>query len=246
MRYHSGMDQFDKSVKSPIYPSGDSVLDELLGGGFRKDLIYLLYGDRTIVSDVLLTTTVHYLTLNENHKAIFVDGNNRFNPYRIAKLAVTLRLSPSKTLESILIARAFTYEQMIELLEHKVAELNDIGILLISGLTNLWPNYELHTFEELLKAIDGIKKVILKFKPLIIMTAPLNPYSDFKPVGGHHLSHFGNVLVKIMQTEREVEYSLIQHPFLPERSLAKRISQKPKKGLTRPSKNTTLDSWLKS
>ena len=177
-------------------------------------------------------------------KVAIVDGNNRFNPYTVSKLAVSLGLSPSKALNSMLIARAFTFEQMVELLENKVAELEQVGAVFISGITSLWPNYDQRTFEDLLRAIGGIKKVLVKLDPLIVITAPKNEFSDFKPVGGNVLYHFGQVLVLIEDKKRYVEYKLVQHPSLPERKLIKWKPLKPKRGLRKPAKNSTLDSWF--
>ena len=99
---------------------------------------------------------------------------------------------------------------MIELLENKVFELEQVGAVFISGITRLWPNYDQRTFEDLLRAIGGIKRVLEKLDPLIVITAPKNEYSDFKPVGGNILYHFGHVLALIENKERYTEYRLIQ------------------------------------
>ena len=257
--YNSGFEEHEKKEKLPVTSSGDSTLDLLLNGGFRKDLLYLLCGDRKITSKILLETAVNFFKSQAvapssaegsnrfgifEQKVAIVDGNNRFNPYTVSKLAVSLGLSPTKVLESVIIARAFTYEQMVELLENKISELEQVGAVFISGITNLWPNYDQKTFEDLLRAIGGIKKVLEKLDPLIVITAPKNEYSDFKPVGGNVLYHFGQILVLIEDKKRYAEYKLVQHPSLPERKLIKWKPLKPKRGLKKPAKNATLDSWF--
>ena len=149
-----------------------------------------------------------------------------------------------KALNSVLISRAFTYEQMIETLEHRITELDSIGAVFISGITKLWPNYDQKTFEDLLNAIKGIKKTIEMFNPLLIITAPQNEYSAIKPVGGNILYHFGHVLVLIGDNDRNTEFKLIQHPSLPEKTLIKWKPLKPKRGLKKPKKNASLDTWF--
>lgn len=244
--YNSGLGQLDKKKNIPLVSSGDTTLDELLKGGFRKDFLYLLYGDRKVISNILMKTAVLlFIDKVFTQKAAFVDGSNRFNPYQVSKFAVSHGLSPKDVLENILIARAFTYEQMIELLENRISQLNDIRAVLISGITTLWPNYELRTFEELNKAIQGIKEIMERVAPLIIITAPLHQYSAIKPIGGHNLTHFGHVLVLIENQERCCEYSLIQHPFLPETTLKRWHPKKPKHGMKKSFQSTTLDMWLK-
>ena len=228
LSYDDGFKVFKRSNHLPLISSGDHTLDELLFGGFHRDLVYLLYGDKKLTTNILLTTAVIAQKafsnggFGEGIRVAFIDGNNRFNPYNVSKFAVSQNLSPQKVLESIFISRAFTWDQMVEILEHKLSTLEDVKVVLISGITTLFEIYEKQTFEDLLRAIDGIKKILWKTKPLIIITAPLNEYSLFRPKGGKFLSHFGNVLVLINDDERYVEYKLIQHPFLSENRLENR------------------------
>ena len=243
--YNSGFDEHMSKKKLPLVSSGDAMLDELLEGGFRKDAIYLLIGDRKPTSKILVATSVSaFKDRNFNKYVAFIDGNNRFNPYNISKLAINRKMTPTKVLERILISRAFTYDQMIEILENKVTDLENVEILLISGITSMWPNYEQNTFEELSRAISGIKKVVEKSNPLIVITAPRNVYSKFKPVGGNSLYHFGHVLVLMEQTDREIKYTLLQHPSMPEKEIKKFLPRKPKRGMKPSVNNTTLDSWF--
>ncbi|KKK90241.1 hypothetical protein LCGC14_2725050 [marine sediment metagenome] len=248
MELNSGYHEFNAKNLIPIYSSGDKTLDLLLKGGFRQDLLYLVYGNLKIITDILLRLSVaSFKKYGFEEKVVFIDGNNRFNPYRISSLAATWGLSPKKVLDHIFISRAFTYEQIVETLEYKLNELENsekIRIVLVSGITTLWPDYEKKTFEELLRAIAGIKRTVAKSNPLIIITAPLHENSKIKPIGGTALTHFGSVLILIEDTERYIEYKLIQHPSLPENRLVKWIPLKPKRRLKISPKNTTLDEWF--
>ena len=179
---HSGLEVLDKKKLLPLYKSGDKILDKLLSGGFRQDLVYLLYGDRKIIVDIMINTIVlSFKSDNFSKRAVLVDMNNRFDPYKVSKFAAAEGLSPRTVLENIIISRAFTFEQMVEVLENKLSHLVHFKILGVSGITTLWSNYEQSTFEGLLKAISGIKKTILKSNPLILLAAPLNKHSEFKP-----------------------------------------------------------------
>jgi len=250
MPFDSGFRVFKKNNRIPVVSSGDSTLDELLSGGFQKDLVYLLYGDKKKTTDILLTTAVIAQKafanggLGDGIKVAFIDGNNRFNPYNVSKFAVSQHLSPRKVLENIVIARAFTWDQMIELLENRLSTLEHVKVVLVSGITTLFQSYEKQTFEDLLKAIGGIKQILSKTKPLIVLTAPLNEFSFFRPKGGKIISHFGSVLVLINDDERYVEYILVQHPFKQEKRLLKWKPRKSKMNLSNTSKNTTLDCWF--
>ena len=80
----------------------------------------------------------------------------------------------------------------------------------MSGITSLFSDYEQKTFEELHRAIMGIKNIIEKHSPIIILTAPLHEFSVFRPKGGKILSHFAHALVMIKEEKRCIEYSLVQ------------------------------------
>ena len=250
MQFDSGFGLYQEKRQSPLISTGDSTLDELLGGGYHDDLVYLFYGDKKRITEILLTTAVIAQKsftnggVGDAHKIAFVDGNNRFNPYNVSKFAVSQHLSPRVVLENIIIARAFTWDQMVELLEHKLSRLDHVRVVLISGITNLFPSYEKKIFEDLLKAINGIKKIMERTKPLIVITAPLNEYSQFRPKGGKILSHFGSVLAMINDDERYIEYELVQHPYLGENRLLKWKPREPKRKISNPSKNMTLDNWF--
>lgn len=251
MSFRSGLKVYRKNKRVPLVSSGDSTLDELLGeGGFHKDLVYLLYGDKKKTSNILLTTSVIAQKsfanggLGEKIKVVYIDANNRFNPYNISKFAVSQNLSPRKVLENIVIARAFTWDQMVELLENKLSKLEQVKVVLISGITTLFQSYEKQTFEDLLRAINGIKTILSKTKPLIVLTAPLNEYSLYRPNGGKILSHFGSVLIMINEDERYTEYVLVQHPYLPENRLLKWKPRLPKRNLANSTKNMSIDCWL--
>ena len=251
MSFRSGLKVYRKNKSVPLVSSGDSKLDALLGeGGFHKDLVYLLYGDKKKTSNILLTTSVIAQKsfanggLGEKIKVVYIDANNRFNPYNVSKFAVSQNLSPQKVLENIVIARAFTWDQMVELLENKLSKLEQVKVVLISGITTLFQSYEKQTFEDLLRAINGIKAILSKTRPLIVLTAPLHEFSLYRPNGGKILSHFGSVLVMINEDERYTEYVLVQHPYLPENRLLKWKPRIPKRNLANSTKNMSIDCWL--
>ena len=251
MVFDSGLREFEKKNSVPIIPTGNETLNKLLLGGFHLDLLYLLYGDKRITTDILLKTAVNaQMTLNKKDildnsvQIAYVDGINRFSPYKIAKYAVSLRLNPRTVLENILISRVFTWDQMVEVLENRIVDLDMINVVLISGITSLF-KYEKEGYEDLWKAISGIKRLLSKSNPLILITAPQNKFSEFKPEGGHIITHFGNVLVMIENKERKVEYKLIQHPSMPEITLTKVKPYESQKRKPKPYRNKTLDKWIR-
>src|SRR5687768_16345623 len=59
----------------------------------------------------------------------FVCGDNRFNPYTITKYAKSKGVRPADALNSILVARAFTAFQLLELIQQLDSSSNDFVVV---------------------------------------------------------------------------------------------------------------------
>jgi len=243
--------RFEQIENEEVLETGDSYLDRILKGGLRRGLIHILVGDSKKVSEILLRSAVYALKplsatrfedkkngTIEIGKVAYIDGTNRYNPYYISQLALSMNMNPSFILSKILIARAFNWTQMVEILEKKIERLDGVRLILIDGITSLLQvedNENNLIFNGLKRAISGIKRFIQDFEPYMIITAPRNKKSFHKPLGGNLLTHFGCVIVEIIELERRIEYILAQHPFLPYRKIVEW------KNIT----NTVLEKYLK-
>ena len=210
--------------RSPL-PSYDPTLDTLLDGGFVAGLVYFLSGPKALLPLILMKVAVNAFQAEIDggfnaQKVVFIDGTNRFNPYLISKLALTKNLSPTYVLNRIMVARAFTWCQMVEILEEKVSAMDPPDVVLVSGMTAMFEgtsgnHLNAKSFQDLNRIIAGLKTLLRDHQPIIIMTGALHPQSQYRPLGGRLLSHFCNVVVNIKDSMRFLDYSLQQHPFLP-------------------------------
>jgi hypothetical protein len=107
-----------------------------------------------------------------------------------------------------------------------------------------------NTFQDLNRMINGLKRIIERSNPLIIMTGPINSHSRVRPVGGQILTHFGGVLLEIDDQERFLDYTLQQHPCLPYRkeriwrTVLQQETGRLKRSLLRDPHNLTLDAFF--
>ncbi len=230
--------------------SGDNTLDELLGGGFQKDLTYLLFGDKRVTSNILLKTAVKaQISLDSSNpsgktKVVFIDGNNRFNPNKVSKYAVTQKLSPTKVLENIIIACVGTYDQMIELFENRLAKLEHFKMVMVSGINILFQSSEKKTLEEQIQVIEGLNEILIKSAPIFILTHPLSKDTTFNIESDKVPFSSKFVLVLINDGERYIEYILIKHPDLPEDRRLRWKPRNPKRLTLKRTKNATIDCWF--
>jgi hypothetical protein len=66
-------------------------------------------------------------------RVVFVCGDNRFDPYEVARIARAKGVAPTDALRSILIARAFTVYQLVELVR-RLPQAPEHDLVIISGL----------------------------------------------------------------------------------------------------------------
>ncbi len=69
----------------------------------------------------------------EQKQSLYLCGDNRFDPYAIAKVAKTQEKSPEEALGRILVARAFTAYQLDELI-HRLDSESAFGVVIVSGI----------------------------------------------------------------------------------------------------------------
>jgi RecA/RadA recombinase len=229
--------------------SGDSTLDPLLQGGFQTGLVHVLTGPAAYTASILMRTAVNALRPRvdggaEFSKIAYVDGQNLFNPYYIAKLSISFQLNPTVVLDQIVVARAFTWNQIVEILEEKIPRLGDVQLILVAGLTEMFeeatqdvsqikrrPANNITTadqsaapsdtfalnprvFQDMHRMILGLKEQMKRSHPIIILTGPFHSKSLNRPAGGQLLAHFAHVIVGIHDHPRFIRYTLDQHPFL--------------------------------
>ena len=193
--------------------SGDPELDALLDGGFIAPNLYLLYGNRKILKKILLLTCVNsQLPANlggfgNSSKVGFLDCDFSFKPFFITRQALFIGLDPNKTLENVLISRAFTWENLVELLVERMDAL-DTKVIVVAGLTDFFDPKIKTNFQDLLTGVGKLKELILKKKLICIVTTGYAENSKFKPAGGKILSHFVTYMVEIKTRSNRIEYLL--------------------------------------
>ncbi|MFX1564794.1 MAG: hypothetical protein ACFFCH_02265 [Promethearchaeota archaeon] len=122
-------------------PTAIPLLDELLDGGFEAGLSYLIFGSShctSLVQQSIATALLHYGP--HRHVAV-IDANNKIRPDNILTQLQTASLAtaPTTHLHRLHIARAFTTDQLLSLLDEAPNTIHglDAPILFVNGLTHL-------------------------------------------------------------------------------------------------------------
>jgi hypothetical protein len=122
-------------------PSGIALFDELLEGGFEAGLSYLIFGSphcTTWLQQCIATALLHY---GAHRGVAVIDANNRIRPDTILGhlQAASLPDTPATRLQRLHVARAFTTDQLLSLLNESPDTIHDLDapILFVNGLTHL-------------------------------------------------------------------------------------------------------------
>ncbi len=124
-----------------MFPSGILRIDNLLGGGFEVGLSYLLYGSPQCTTMLQQSIANAICQIAPHQRVAVIDGNNGIRPYNILSIlqAKSPPTPPAILLNRLHIARAFTTDQLLSLLDNApdiIQELN-APILFVNGLLHL-------------------------------------------------------------------------------------------------------------
>jgi meiotic recombination protein DMC1 len=125
--------------------TGSAALDEILGGGIETASITEAFGEfrcgKTQLSHTLCVTAQMPTDLGGgNGRVAFIDTENTFRPERIVAIAQRFGLEADDVLDNILVARAYTSEHQIELLDHVAARMasDRFALLIVDSATALF------------------------------------------------------------------------------------------------------------
>jgi hypothetical protein len=121
--------------------TGVRLLDEVLGGGFERGLSYLLYGSPECTRLLQHSIACALCQVGQSHGIAVIDANNGIRPDVILNYLRTYPLSapPAAYLNQLHVARAFTTDQLLSLLDDAPDTIHGLNapILFVHGLMHL-------------------------------------------------------------------------------------------------------------
>jgi DNA repair protein RadA len=221
--------------KMATITTGSKALDELLGGGVQTQAIteaFAPYGCGKTQLGFQLSINVQ-LPVEKGGlggNTLFIDTENTFRPQRIIQMAESMGLEGEKILKNIFVARAYTSDHQVFLVDkaHEMIEDKKIKLLIVDSLTShfrsdyvgrgeLAPrqqklNKHLHTLQRLADTFNiaiYITNQVLA-NPAILFGDPTTP------VGGHVLSHQSTYRLYLRKSSGEKKIAkMMDAPDLP-------------------------------
>lgn len=132
-------------------------------------------------------------------RVAFIDTENTFRPERIVEICMRYELNADEVLENIIVARAYTSEMQIELLEHVAMQMSiaHFSLLIVDSATGLFRvdftgRGELSVRQQKLNQfMSGLMKIAEQFNIAVFLTNQVQAVPDSmsfgpdkKPIGG--------------------------------------------------------------
>lgn len=247
MNFITGNDVLEKMKDVKKITSGSKSFDALIGGGVETQSITECYGQFGSGKSQIAFQLAVNVQLPEsqgglNGVAVWIDTEGTFRPNRIIQLAQAKGLDPKKVLENIKVARAFSADHQILLVE-KIPELFKEGInvklVIVDSLTAIFRSEFVgrgtlaDRQQKLNKHIHDLQRLADRYNIAIYVTNQVMAKPDMffgdptVAVGGHVLGHASTYRVYLRHSKGDKRVAkLVDSPCMPEGEAAFRITEK--------------------
>ena len=183
--------------------AGSSILDDVLKGGYEKDIINTVYGPAGSGKTLLCLLALIKVALN-GKKVMFVDTEGGFSVERLKQLTPDY----SKVLENVIFLKPTNFEEQKDVFEKLKDRINDkIGLIVVDTVSMLYrlemgkneDVYEVN--KELGQQLGFLNEIARKKNIPILITNQV--YADFenegkvKIVGGDLLRYGSKCMIEL-------------------------------------------------
>ncbi|MEM0242990.1 MAG: DNA repair and recombination protein RadA [Candidatus Aenigmatarchaeota archaeon] len=236
----------ERRMKMKKITTSSKKLDELLGGGIPTQAITEAFGMYGSGKTQLAFQLAINVQLPESDgglekTCLFIDSEGTFSPERILEIAKNRGLDAEKVLKNIYVARAYSSDHQVLLIEKSVDLIKEknIGLIVIDSITSHFRvdymgrgelaerqqklNKHLHQLQRLADAFNLAVYITnqVMARPDIIFGDPT------QPVGGHVLAHISFYRLYLRKSKQNLRIArLVDAPNLPEREVVFQITER--------------------
>lgn len=246
MDFVTGVDFLEKMKSVKRITTGSKALDNLIGGGIETQAITESFGAFGSGKSQLAFQLAVNVQLPEeqgglNGGVVWIDTEATFRPSRIMQIAKAKGLDPQKVLENIKVARAFSTDHQILLVE-KIPELfsqgNNIKLIVVDSLTSIFRSEYVgrgtlaERQQKLNKHIHDLQRLADRYNIAVYVTNQVMARPDVffgdptAAVGGHVLAHSTTTRLYLRHSKGEKRVArLVDSPSMPEGEAVFKITE---------------------
>jgi hypothetical protein len=155
---------FSNALHRPL-SFGNSSLNKF--GGILPKQLTVLHGGKAcqmVAEQLCVRSQLSIDAGGFDSKSVFIDGGNSFDVYHVARYASTLRLERDRVLHQIIISRAFTCYQLMNLIVEKLPDLlcaDNIRLVVVANMLDMFGDPEID-LDEATRMVNFISNFLLR------------------------------------------------------------------------------------
>jgi len=225
--------------------SGSNSFDDLLGGGLETKAVTEVYGEFGTGKTQLchtLCVMVQQDTLagGLDAKALYIDTENTFRPDRIVSISATRGIDPRKSLENIIVAKAFNsaHQELIIQEAGSVIEDNHVKLILVDSAVAHYRAEFLGraTLSERQQRLNKFMHILVRiaetYDLAVLVTNQIQASPDAyfgdaaRPTGGNVVAHTSTYRIYLKRSGKNRIARMVDSPYHAEREIVFTLSER--------------------
>ena len=235
---------YEKRKQEERISTGSKNLDDLFIGGIETGSVTEIYGEYGTGKTQLCHTLSVLVQQSRsqgglNGKAIYIDSENTFRPERIVSIANARNLNPYKSLENIIVAKAYNSAHQELILEETgpVIDSNNVKLLIVDSAVAHYRAEFLGraTLSERQQKLNKFMHVLVRIAETYavavlatnqIQSSPDAIFGDaYRPAGGHVVAHTSTYRVYLKRSGKNRIARMVDSPYHPESEVLFTLSE---------------------
>ena len=208
-----------------------------MGGGIETRAITELYGEygtgKTQICHTLCVTVQQNDADGNLSRALYVDTENTFRPERIAAIASARKFDPNKTLENVIVAKAYnsSHQEVIIQQSPNIINLHNIRIMIVDSIVSHYRAEFLGRsfLSERQQRINRLLHILLRIaetcKIAVVITNQIQSSPDAifgdpnKATGGNVMAHTSTYRLYLKKAGKNRIARMVDSPYHSEREI---------------------------
>jgi DNA repair protein RadA len=235
---------YEKRKQEERISTGSKNLDDLFVGGIETGSVTEIYGEYGTGKTQLCHTLSVLVQQSRsqgglNGKAIYVDSENTFRPERIVSISNARNLNPYKSLENIIVAKAYNSAHQELILEETgpVIDSNNVKLLIVDSAVAHYRAEFLgraslsERQQKLNKFMHVLVRIAETYGVAVLATNQIQSIPDaifgdaYRPTGGHVVAHTSTYRVYLKRSGKNRIARMVDSPYHPEREVLFTLSE---------------------
>jgi DNA repair protein RadA len=229
---------YEKRKNEERISTGSKNLDDLFGGGIETRAITEIYGEYGTGKTQLCHTLCVIVNLDKQRGglsagALYIDTENTFRPERIVSIAHARDLDADRTLDNILVAKAYNsaHQELIIEQTGPVIDTNGIKLVIVDSAVAHYRAEFLGraSLSERQQKLNKFMHILLRIAETYgvavvatnqIQSSPDSIFGDaLRPIGGHVVAHTSTYRVYLKRSGKNRIARMVDSPYHPEREV---------------------------